>query len=355
MSNSCIILQRSGSLIYVRPPTKVNQMTRQNANWRTRMTRQQQSIFQRHPVVTITSTLVVFLFLFLAVAEILLKQFHGLGNPVLFYKHPSFGYRLQPNQETYRLHGSHFRVNNLGLRANEDWNSTTDDKILFLGDSVTYGGNRISNEDLFSAVAVRDLAHWRSGNGGITNWGVENVHGLIVGEQFLTARVYVTTFIENDFYRGLTSGNNKPWIRYELPRFALQELASFLWYKYVRNPREINQAELERVPRAVRAETAARKLKEMDEFLTSKGYRHVIFISPTRKQIVSGDPKDDMVESLLRKYNIGAIYLMDELTLLPTSTEQKDGWYQDNVHLTVRGHLVWGRLICSHLEKLGYL
>ena len=191
--------------------------------------------------------------------------------------------------------------------------------------------------------------------GGIPNWGVENVYGLIVEEEFLPAMVYVSTFIENDFYRRVTSGDNKPWISYELPRFALEELANWLWHRYLRNPREINRARREIVPREVRAETAVRKLKEMDEFLISKQDLHVIFISPKRKQTVNGGPKDHMVESLLEKYSVGVIYLLDDLNLLTASSEEKEGWYQDKAHLTDDGHLVWGRLMRAHLEKLGYL
>src|SRR5437764_955827 len=78
------------------------------------------------------------------------RRLTGLGRPVLFYEHPSFGYRLKPNQETWRFGGAHFKINNLGLRAESDWDASTGNKVLFLGDSVTYGGNHISNEDLFS-------------------------------------------------------------------------------------------------------------------------------------------------------------------------------------------------------------
>jgi hypothetical protein len=179
------------------------------------MTPRGASIFERRPKATLACFWLAFLLLFGAVSEVALRHFTGMGRPVLFYANPSYGYRMLPNQETWRFGGAHFKINNLGLRASDDWDRAIQDKILFLGDSVTYGGNHISNEDLFSQTALKGLLDVRSGNAGIPNWGVENVYGLVVQEKFLPAGVYITTFIEDDFYRGLQSGRNKPWIKYE--------------------------------------------------------------------------------------------------------------------------------------------
>ena len=159
------------------------------------------SVFERHPRTTLAGVWLVFLLVFVVVAEVGLKRLSGLGRPVLFQAHPAYGYRLQPNQETWRFGGAHFKINNLGLRASGDWDADPKDKILFLGDSVTYGGNHISNRDLFSELAVKGIPGMQPGNAGIPNWGVENVHALVVKEKFLPASVYVTTFIEDDFYR----------------------------------------------------------------------------------------------------------------------------------------------------------
>lgn len=314
------------------------------------------STFERHPIITLVFVYLIFLVLFFASTEVLLAKFTGLGSPILFYKNPSFGYRMLPDQETYRFSGAHFKINNIGLRANEDWDARIEGKILFLGDSVTYGGNHISNEDLFSYIAVDGEDELKSGNAGIPNWGVENVYGLVVEEKFLPAIAYVSTFIEHDFYRGLTSGTNKPWIRYEPPRFALQELFNFLWHKYLRNPRDyIKNTNGEGKQREARVGRAAKKLKQMDNMLREKGYSHLIFISPTRKQVLLGTQKNQLVESELKKYNIPVIYLLDKLNSLDASEEQKRSWYQDKHHLTIEGHRVWGALIRQELISNGIL
>jgi hypothetical protein len=312
----------------------------------------QPSIFERHPKKTLACAWLVFLLLLTVAAEVGLKQLTGMGRPVLFEAHPAYGYRLRPNQETWRFGGAHFKINNLGLRANGDWDARTENKVLFLGDSVTYGGNNLSNEHLFSEVAVRALQDGLvAGNAGIPNWGVENIHGLVVQGGFLPASTYVTTLIEHDFYRGLSDGQNKPWIKYEPPLFALQEMAEFVWHKYFRDTRAQNLRAREREPRAVRTARAAAKLKAMDELLKARGYRHLILISPTLEQVLGERERDAQVASLLRQHGLEAVYLLDAPRVRAASAEEKRSWYQDDVHLTLAGHAVWGELIAHQLHR----
>lgn len=309
------------------------------------------SIFERNAKKTLVFIWLFALGTFFVLAEIILQRFSGLGNPVLFFENPSFGYRLQPNQETYRFGGAHFRINNLGLRANQDWDTSIEGKVLFLGDSVTYGGNHISNDELFSEIAVTGLDGYQSGNVGMPNYGVENVYGLVVESEFLPAKYYVSTFIERDFYRGLVLPENRPWILTEPPGFALQELGRWLWFRYVRNTRETNRRETERVPEFVRRENAVKKLKAMDDFLKSKGFDHLIFISPSRSQILGHNSVDLELNAVLNQYQIQVVYLLERISLAGVSDEERLSWYQDRHHLTTKGHQVWGELMQKEFEE----
>lgn len=46
---------------------------------------------------------------------------------------------------------------------------------------------------------------------------------------------------------------------------------------------------------------AVSKLKEMDQALKARGYIHLIYISPTRKQVLHLDERDGLVRQLLEK------------------------------------------------------
>ena len=319
------------------------------------------SIFERHPRVTMAIFLLVVLLVFLLLAEVILKQRAGLGDPVLFVESATCGYLLRPHQDKIRFGGAHFRVNNLGLRADRDWDEDTSNRVLFLGDSVTYGGNHLSNEELFSEVAVRNLPGLESGNGGIPGWGVESVCALIVQEQFLPASIYVTTFIKDDFYRRLPTGKDKPYIWFESPRYALREAFILLWAKAEVSlglrRRQYGDVNRRREASRAAAERAVTKLKEADELLESMGYRHLIYISPQRQQVLGEAAADSLVERLLRQNDVEADYIIDRLGLDRVGLKDRASWFQDDVHLTPKGHAVWGRLIEADLldmiEEMG--
>ena len=111
--------------------------------------------FNEHPKIAIAAAIVIIFVLGAVLFEFALSYI-GLGDPVLFRSYPLYGFRPLPNQEVERFNAV-TKVNNLGLRANEDWDDEIRNKILFLGDSVAYGGTRISNDELFSTLAVKNL------------------------------------------------------------------------------------------------------------------------------------------------------------------------------------------------------
>jgi hypothetical protein len=162
----------------------------------------------------------------------------------------------------------------------------------------------------------------------------------------------VTTFIEDDFYRGLQKGKGKPWIKYESPALALTELADFVWHRYFTDVQAQNRREREGVPEDVRVERAAQKLKAMDEYLKREGRAHLIFISPTRKQVIGEHPRDAKVKAALEQHGVPAVYLLDKPRIAAASREEKLSWYQDHDHLTPKGHAIWGELMGEELRRV---
>ncbi len=191
------------------------------------------NIFEKHSKKTIIAIVLFVVSLFIGASEIFLEKFMGLGNPVIYSSFPLFGYRPLPEKEYSRYWGAKIKFNNLALRAETDWDKNIEDKILFLGDSVTYGGSNIDNTELFSFLSVKSLGgSYISGNAGVNAWGVENVYGLIVESNFIPAKVYVTTFPEKDFYRGLVRLRGLPFFSRD-PKFALKEL--WYYFCYIQN------------------------------------------------------------------------------------------------------------------------
>ena len=72
-----------------------------------------------------------------------------LGKPLIYKNSKFYGYDIKPNQKLVRR-GNKIIINNMGMRSNSDWKNDRKNKIIFFGDSVTYGGSVVSNDDLFS-------------------------------------------------------------------------------------------------------------------------------------------------------------------------------------------------------------
>src|SRR5690606_12170908 len=147
-----------------------------------------QSLFEKHPVGTISCILLLIGLIIITGIEFLAEK-SGLGDPVLYQSHPIYGYRPYPNQTKSRFHQSTIHLNNLALRTNVDWDDNPNNKILFLGDSVTYGGSYIDNDKLFSHLVSKNSTT-QSGNAGVNGWGVLNVYALVHDYRFLPAKSY---------------------------------------------------------------------------------------------------------------------------------------------------------------------
>lgn len=307
--------------------------------------------FERHPKITIACTLAVMFSMLLLLTELGLRYVGGLGDPVLYDSSPLYGFRLLPNQKVKRFGDATIKVNNLGLRTDVDWDDRTENKILLLGNSVTYGGSYISNEDLFSSLAVKNMPGFQSGNAGVNGWGVENIHGLIVETNFLPAQTYVTVLVEEDFYRGMIRMLGQPYWCVK-PGSAIRELL-FTYYFFEMTKRYVDWQEFASVEIKEKVvEKAVTTLKKMDDFLVSNNRMHLIYISPTKAQVLGLKNKDDIVFRYLKKHNLRSSYIVDRIKLMNLSEERINSLFHDSMHLEKSGHVVWAQIVESDLKQL---
>ena len=304
------------------------------------------NIFLRNQVKTLTVVGVVFVLILLSASEMFLRAKYGFGNPVIYDSNPLYGFRPLPEQETVRFNGKRIYFNNLGLRAMGDWDENPDGKVLFLGDSVTYGGSYISNEDLFSTLALSNIDGFTAGNAGVNAWGVDNVYGLVVESEFTPATIYVSVFPEGDFYRGLTRLHGLPYNNVK-PSLALQEILMYFAYK-INNKRYINWTKMasEKTIITVIRKSVAR-LSEMDKYLKAKGYIHLVFITPSKGQVYRNAERDLALEGLLNEYGVEAVYLTDSVKDVVQRSVQE--LYYDEIHLNEAGHRIWGEIIGNYI------
>jgi len=308
------------------------------------------NLFERHPKTTLLVLIILFGVSALFLLELSAKYFFGLGKPLLYDNSVIYGYRPLPNQTISRHAHQVVHTNNLGYRANQDWDNNPNQKILFLGDSVTYGGSYIDNQKLFSHIALEQISNFTSANAGVNGWGINNVEAYLTSLKSPPAQIYVSVFPEGDFYRGLTRIGGQPFWSIE-PKFALQELFfHFIYQISLYKTPPVHYLGLPNSQRETIVNIAAQNLKKLNSHLKQQDCAHLIYITPTRSQVLNQAQRDHIVASLLAKHQIKVIYLKDRIDLL--NTEQKQKLYHDEIHLSEFGHQVWGHMIGHDLRQL---
>ena len=119
--------------------------------------------FKNNAIITHKKKIILFflililIFIIIKISDLFLKKKYGLGNVVLYQNSIINGYYLKDNQSITNRRGNSIIINNKGMRSNNDWIKSYEKKILFIGDSVTYGGSIVSNHQLFSEIICNAL------------------------------------------------------------------------------------------------------------------------------------------------------------------------------------------------------
>jgi hypothetical protein len=90
--------------------------------------------------------------------EVILRFGLGLGNPILIEPDSACGYIVKPDQAVYRFF-RHTRINHYGMRSDEvpSVRSPGTLRLMFVGDSITYGTSRVDQSQIFTEILHRDL------------------------------------------------------------------------------------------------------------------------------------------------------------------------------------------------------
>ncbi len=178
--------------------------------------------------------LAIFFIISLFITEFYLKHI-GLGHPISYDSDLMYGYAPKENQRKIRLKSSTVTINESGLRSTTSWIKSKKKKILFIGDSITYGGSYIDDKEIFSHLVCKKLTEFTCGNAGVNAYGVINmVLRLKYDERISDANVVVITLAPGDFYRDYADSNTAHFYLNENNFFfpGIAEAISFIATKY---------------------------------------------------------------------------------------------------------------------------
>lgn len=284
-----------------------------------------------------------------------------LGNPVLHYNAAWGGVRPIPGQQVTRRGGATVTIDPNGYRTAEP-GDTAGVRILYLGDSVTYGGTYIDDANLFSEVAAgvveRSLGPVYAMNAGVNATGLLNHADLLrgVGSE---VDLVVWLFPWQDSFRPYATTIG---VRYHetRPTLALVEVVDFLlaklWYnsEVVRGtrypevdyPPEVRLDDYGRFVDRNRSETHRRNLAALRSAVDSMaagGVPVILGVTPRRvgSELRVRDAARRLVDSLAAENP--TVHAADVAAFLREGEAGVVGLFSDDVHYSSEGHAAVGR------------
>ncbi len=307
----------------------------------------------------------------LGVIEMALRLL-GMASPILYRLDERYGYEPLPDQSSTRL-GVPIHTNDLGLRDDEDCSSMRSSRsILVVGDSVTYGGSRIRQEDLFTEVLERLLQAEGPGtkvlNAGVNGYSVFQMteRAVALMEKIDIDRI-IFYLIRGDFTRAPVTFITEENFIYPMnrPRSALGDFLRlstlFLDRRYGLLPAGFREwLEPERpfeVPSYDESSVVEIHLKALEEFASTwessgRGRDDILIVmAPYAEDLATpGNVNADLI-ARLEAMRLPARDLEAGFRASIGTRDVKD-YYWDGVHYTEKGHSLAAEALYEALREL---
>ena len=303
----------------------------------------------------------VFIIPFLLISAEFILKFVGLGEPILYDTNLSYRYYPKPNQKIKRFN-SNININNFSLRSNEDWDEySTKKKILFYGDSVTYGGSYLNNRDLFTSIICDKLNNNQKlstcGNAGVNGYGSENIRNRIIYGDIKNENIMVVTLIGGSGFRSLVNIGSTPTFN-EMPTYfpAITEFVYWgLWKVMLKLRRNDWWFEGRFDQNYLVAKNSLKNLRDTLNVISNK--KILIILHPNIEQFDKIDNsnkknlqiKYDLLKEIFLddKNNFEVINIEDHL-----DNKDLDNIYYDGVHLNANGHKFFAQIIYKKINQM---
>jgi hypothetical protein len=285
-----------------------------------------------------------------ALIEAALRFGLGLGNPVLIQPDSACSYILKPDQDVRRFF-VRTHINHYGMRSDEVTfpHKAGTLRLLFVGDSLTYGTTQVDQRKIFTELLHRELPAIVHKNVEVLNasagaWAPDNELSYIRSRGIFQSDLVLLVLNDGDLTQPRATiadiGDNLPQKR---PLTAIGELYS----RYIK-PRIAHVTGKtdagDRV--AGNADGVLRgNLQDLDSFeqlVRSQGARMVLVYLPFRKDI----PQEAASSAeILHKWSSDNHVKMCDLTSAESPFSPGEITLDNGIHLNARGHLIVARAI----------
>ena len=301
--------------------------------------------------------------------EIGLRVTLGLGTPPLLQADSTIGYLFQADQHLERF-GHRVQIN--GVHQRSEPLSTRPDssllRVLFLGDSVTWGGVLVDQHETYPEVfeAAMDAAcagPVEALNASAGSWGIGNLKAYLDRFGSFDSDVVVVQMGSHDLLQEPSDASpvgTHPAFPTENPRLATQELVTrYLWPRYVRplvTDPEPQPAAPDSSAQAARFARNMEALGAMIQAVRAADARPLILHTPDRNEVVAGPdgafattyaPTDLVFWSWPIRWRC-------RCSTCPRAGGggQASGYFRDGVHLSADGNRAVGRVTWEKTANL---
>ena len=280
-------------------------------------------------------------------AELLLRNVAGLGDPPLYRTDPAIEYVLVPG--TYRRFGNTVFVNSVHMRSPESAlgpRRAGERRVLVLGDSVVNGGS-LTDQDSLATQLLPAMALELDGGAALTvcnvsagSWGPGNLLAFVQRFGTFDSTDAVIVLNSEDAVDVPTFAALGPEQPTEPPLLALQELVQNYGARLLRrsssSPTDPGASDL-----------AAGSLGDLLDLLASRGVRCRLLFHPTRQQLDQG--QDGSVGSLEAQ---AALRGVPRCSTADRLREMRAGGlepYRDDIHPAAAGQAALAKAILDCL------
>jgi hypothetical protein len=300
---------------------------------------------------TIARTLIA-LAISAVILEVGLRVAFGFGNPVLFSVDSACGYMATPNQKTKRF-GAHVAINHAGMRSPEFLGRKPGEthRILFVGDSVTFGPTFVDQAELFSIIVPGDLERsgagkWESLNASAPGWATGNELGFLRSRGTFDSDIVVLVINTGDLDQPFTTCDGRANCQVHPPPFAIWEAIER--YALPRLDAAVNHADPGSTGETAGAISFVRVIGNIAAFrkiVEQNNARFILVYLPARGEAwgtAHWKTAKSALDEWVRADDVPFVDLSNALTAVPM-----DKAYFDGIHLRPMGH----RIAATQLEN----
>jgi hypothetical protein len=296
--------------------------------------------------------------LVLAGSELVLRFGFGIGTPLLYAADPHAGYVTAPNQRLRRF-GAAIHINEYGMRSDDLISSPPEGaiRILFVGDSVTFGTTYVTQKNIFTEIIKTRLRETENRGVEILNasaggWAPENEYQYLATRGTFNANLVVFVINQNDLDQPFSTLETSPQFPTSNPGSALGEI----WIRYLK-PRILAGStgadpgsNSESIPKAQTNRRVLASLQSARDYAQTYGAHFAIIYTPCTYpneqtaawQAMIGEFTDWAARNKIPLIDMRAAFARHERKLI----------YFDNIHLRPLGHEM---VAAEFLDRVGGL